>query len=124
LQKIIFVLDASERSDAVSSPLTVFVREVVVILVDFMHRSWKQPAGTADCLSLSRSYPIAGFFLMLGSFVIANAHGRRLLTGMSLWQFALRRMVRICPLLVLGRAAAVSLLRTPFGGPQFLRRAA
>ncbi len=63
---------------------------------------------------------------MLSGFVIAHAHERQLVAGMTRWQFALRRRVRIWPLLLiaLGLSTAVNLLPAPLGVPQFLGRAA
>jgi peptidoglycan/LPS O-acetylase OafA/YrhL len=44
------------------------------------------------------------FFFILSGFVLAHAYGRKLAQGMSMVEFLLHRLVRLCPMIVLGAA--------------------
>lgn len=50
----------------------------------------------------AHAYVAVDFFFCLSGFVIAYAYENRLLSGMTLWDFSARRLIRLYPLILMG----------------------
>ncbi|WP_165943406.1 acyltransferase family protein [Roseicella aquatilis] len=77
------------------------LRGLVAIMVMIMHYAISSGFNTEATVFIPRTYLAVDFFFVLSGFIIAHAYERRLLTGMSLPDFVLRRVVRLWPLLIL-----------------------
>ncbi|WP_167542931.1 acyltransferase family protein [Novosphingobium capsulatum] len=74
------------------------LRGVAALSVVIFHRRWLAPGGHA----FDHGFLAVNFFFILSGFVIDHAYTDRLAKGMTLANFALRRVIRLYPLIVAG----------------------
>lgn len=74
------------------------LRGVAALSVVIFHRRWLAPGGHA----FDHGFLAVNFFFILSGLVIDHAYTERLAKGMTLANFALRRVIRLYPLIVAG----------------------
>lgn len=80
------------------------LRGIAAIAVVISHRRWFAPGGHA----FDHGLLAVNFFFMLSGFVIDHAYTARLAKGMTLTNFAMRRVIRLYPLIIAGALLGLS----------------
>jgi peptidoglycan/LPS O-acetylase OafA/YrhL len=94
------------------------LRGVAALLVLVFHVSEISAGGVAQRNVLPHGALAVDFFFCLSGFVIAHAYDKRWARGMTLREFAVRRLIRLHPMVVLATAVgALAYWFDPFGGP-------
>lgn len=94
------------------------LRGIAALLVLVFHTSEVFTHGDPTRNVLPHGALAVDFFFCLSGFVVAHAYDRRWAKGMTLGNFALRRLVRLHPMVVLATVFSTAVwLLDPFGSP-------
>lgn len=94
------------------------LRGVAAALVVAFHLFESYSSGPADQI-LNHGYLAVDFFFVLSGFVIGYAYDDRWTKGLTLGEFAKRRLIRLHPMVIMGTLLGAALFYFASGSPEF-----